>query len=972
MSDWISNAADQWAQAIRPTPGLTVGQTPPDFRWPDVIASGSYTLTLTFPDTHSETQSCPGNYCNWPAQLPAGAYSWSVTYAGGPASDPRSFTVGAGATPFVVPSTATLRATLVGKAHPRTLPDASALSAIASQRAGGIASLLSSVTGLFNQALPAEGSSVQDAQNYSDYALSACMAAVFSNDSAYFDDAARRLVNLAGWNPSGATGYLLNGELNYSMDAHARKITWVLCYGYDWLYSRLNPAQRTALLTCIRARMTDMVGDLVGNRTTSLARFPRQSHQNITLHYAGLIAAVLVGDHADFDGWLTSTLPLALNANSAWADEDSGFANSACQGNWDTGDITRSWNLLRNACGLDMGDKATVGHWGRYFTYFTPPGMAGGSTVFGDGAEVNESYSQALYFTGYTHFKPSPLGRWHAAQLSGAVDQQRFDYLLSPPADFSGPQPFPGSAPAALYLPGVGQAAMHSDLSDLARTSVYFKSSPWPFGSYNHSHADHNSFVVNAGGQRLAIESGYYIDGYGTNHWRNWYHQTKAKNAITVDNGIGQIFYDDGNGVQGYGQITSFVTTPTHDVVTGDATGAYGGVLTLARRTLIYLRPNLIVVHDKLASATSRRWEWNIHALNAMSVSSGSNILISQGGQTLRVTVLAGPAHAFAQTNVFSAPTGVGPAQWHGQFYSTANSSATEFITLLNVGDTNTPASATPSDGGWQVTVGQESIAIAADGSVSVGTPSYTASGSASVSAASSASAGFSSLGSGSAVASASDAADGVLPLHLTASDSALALAAAAHNASAIYLLSAGLVEPSSAADSANSLAGYLCAELAPASAADLSAASVPGNWHEAHVEATSAQDLSHASAPLSLADDDAASAAAQSEQDARAAIAAAAELIESISADDWLLSAVPLADTATAVALALDTLSAVRMAAPLSRPVSLPPGVSISTRLWSEEVALAEAAGNFSDQGDPGYEFSNGRRFKTPQNPYQ
>lgn len=45
--------------------------------------------------------------------------------------------------------------------------------------------------------------------------------------------------------------------------------------------------------------------------------------------------------------------------------------------------------------------------------------------------------------------------------------------------------------------------------------------------------------------------------------------------------------------------------------------------------------------------------------------------------------------------------------------------------------------------------------------------------------------------------------------------------------------------------------------------------------------------------------------------------------------------------------------------------------GVAFSQRLWSEEVAIAASQGGAPLTGpEPGYEFSNGRRFNTPTPP--
>jgi hypothetical protein len=292
---------------------------------------------------------------------------------------------------------------------------------------------------------------------------------------------------------------------------------------------------------------------------------------------------------------------------------------------------------------------------------------------------------------------------------------------MAPPADFDGTKPLPPGTQKSLYLPSIGWVAMHSDLADSRRTSVYFKSSPPPFGAFNHQHADQNAFVVNSGGERLAIESGYY-DGYKSKHWRGWAHTTRAKNAITYDGGQGQVFFeDDDTRRMGYGAITRFASTPDYDIVTGDAAPAYDGALTQAQRSIVYLRPNLIVVHDRLASAKPRRWEWNIHALRQMAVDSERAIRIESGGQSLCVEMLAGPELRFTQTSDWTDPPAKGEPQWHGRF-STAPLPAAEFIAVMNVGCAGPKAVASKSgERAWTVTLGERKVRIDASGEIAVG-----------------------------------------------------------------------------------------------------------------------------------------------------------------------------------------------------------------------------------------------------------
>ena len=379
------------------------------------------------------------------------------------------------------------------------------------------------------------------------------------------------------------------------------------------------------------------------------------------------------------------------------------------------GDSLVPWYVFRWAGGIDIAQKAWMRNWSNFITYMLPPGTPAGN--FGDGAERKLIENWSRFGKAATWFAPTPLGRWYVSQPAlQSDDPSRIEVMLAPPADFTTASLPAGTSNSAVFR-GIGWAALHSDIANPNRTSVYFKSSP--YGSYNHSHADQNSFVINAGGQRLAIDSGYY-DDYKTTHWYNWYKQTRAHNAITFDGGVGQSVYES-TGKFGNGNLTGFVRGSDYQIIYGDATPAYAGALQKAQRALVYLSPNLILVYDTLASSTARQWEWNIHSVNQMTATSATKATITNGGQSLCVSVLGGPTTAFTQTNQFTAnPGGSWAAQWHGKFYSTTKLASTEFVTLLNVGCGAVTASATRSGTAWDVKLGSKTLTLEG-GKVSVG-----------------------------------------------------------------------------------------------------------------------------------------------------------------------------------------------------------------------------------------------------------
>lgn len=58
-----------------------------------------------------------------------------------------------------------------------------------------------------------------------------------------------------------------------------------------------------------------------------------------------------------------------------------------------------------------------------------------------------------------------------------------------------------------------------------------------------------------------------------------------------------------------------------------------------------------------------------------------------------------------------------------------------------------------------------------------------------------------------------------------------------------------------------------------------------------------------------------------------------------------------------------------------MANEAPLPPGISVTERLWSDEVGIANANSDLGGQDptkEPGYEFSNGRKFNSGNGLYE
>ena len=686
---------------LRPGNCARIRQTPSEFTWPEIASPPAQsgpgekpkryaTLTLKFPDGHAESVSTDSNWLAWDSVLPPGEYRWQLTRPDGAKSAERRFTIEKDAAPFVIPGNADALKHAKAQPRPRTWThdDRGAMAAIKAERKAGFGLLLRMVEDKVGVPVQPEPRSGSINANYDDTvgeqkrSLAAALAWAATKNRRYGEDAARRLVAQAKWSVDGPLSFREN-------DMGSRTVAWTLALGYDWMHDYLDAEQKRVIREAIRARTEAMYREKIAGG--ELWRQPYDSHGNLTLTITAAIAALMAGEIPEADEWFRGSVRAAAVWTSPWGGGDGGFANGTIQGQWDTGSNLLAWYVLESAAGVPILQKEWVREHARYLAYFVPPGAPG--NVFGDGQEIRADDTRALVAKALDSFSPTSLGHWYASRLQGE-NPAAIELLVAPrrksaPGSHASafvrvstnPAGGDNAIPNAAFFPSIGWVAMHSDLADPRRTSVYFKSSP--YGSFNHSHADQNAFVIDQAGERLAIATGYY-DGYKTAHWREWYKQTRSANAVTFDGGQGQ-------GVEGMefsGKITAFESDGRIDRATGEAQAAYAGALTRAERTITYDRAtNTVTVHDRLSSATPRTWEWNLHAAKRMEPASERRVSVRNGQARMCVEVQKSPAAEFTQTDAWTAPpSGQGDKQWHGRFSTREKSREAEFLVVMRIG----------------------------------------------------------------------------------------------------------------------------------------------------------------------------------------------------------------------------------------------------------------------------------------------
>lgn len=425
----------------------------------------------------------------------------------------------------------------------------------------------------------------------------------------------------------------------------ARHIVWTLALVLDWMGDSLPGDERASLVRAVTTRMEDF-HRILSSGPAAFEAWPWDSRANEVLGALAETSLLMLGETPRARVWAQRFVPLYLGTTLVWAGEDGGYASGTAYAGWDVGEYSlRHWDALRRMTGIDPAEKPWAQNFGRFLVYFLPPGTPGG--LFGDGAESYMPEVWARYAKAYTARVPHPLYRWYARQWF-QEDASALELLTAPDVAFDQAEPPAGTSDSAAF-PSVGWAAMHSNLKDRGRVSVYFKSSP--YGSINHSHADQNSFVLNAGGRVLLADSGYY-DDYNSPHQLQWARQTQAHNAVTYDGGRGQKL----NSLAARGRLADFVALPGLDWVTGDATTAYGWPVTRALRSVAYVRPDLVLVFDSLEAERPLRWEINLHAEKAFLEGEAGEVLVRNGDGQACVRTYADSPLTFRQWTGFPAP----------------------------------------------------------------------------------------------------------------------------------------------------------------------------------------------------------------------------------------------------------------------------------------------------------------------------
>lgn len=459
---------------------------------------------------------------------------------------------------------------------------------------------------------------------------------VATGDARYLEKAREFLLRACEWSldPSGWPSGPVRGAtaITYNDEAHFR--LWrKLPLAYDQIRDHLSADERARVLAHLRARGRASFAwiEEEGRISTVLRnslRVEPSSHPIRFMPMTGLAALALWDDLPDESRqWWATTYRFYRDQFPTWGGDDGGWSEGAAY--W-RGTIEHA--AFQDAL-LAIGDPSAYAtpFWkqhGYFPVYNVQPYPATGFGDFSNAGKFNLEPVVAEYLThvarvtgdgmllSYARLcddpRPSPAER-------GLKNLDRLyptapEFLIRNFIAADRPLPTPGrlsELPPDRFFRDIGWVSLHSALGR-PKDDIHLTFVSSPYGSFSHSHAQQNAFILNAYGQNLAIASGYR-EFHNSPHHNAWTRQTRSKNALLID-GEGQ----KAQSREATGEIVHFAVLPRATWAAGDATAAYRANPKLryvqrVRRDLVFVDRRYVVLRDTVDLTQPGRISFLLH-----------------------------------------------------------------------------------------------------------------------------------------------------------------------------------------------------------------------------------------------------------------------------------------------------------------------------------------------------------------------
>ncbi len=396
-----------------------------------------------------------------------------------------------------------------------------------------------------------------------------------------FIDKARELALAIArtWDPN-------NGSHMKNCDLQAANLLTGLVWCYDAAWHSMTPEERKVVAGAIEERGRQYWEDANPFRGNEAQNHSWDRVQVIAFAAVGLAAWPEAAEWFDFAAKMFAYRFLPSLGFDGENNEGMAYWS------YGTGLALKFVDLARAVTPLDLYRHPWLARTARFPLYSAP--QEGYQIAFADNGTLN-------------HGQMGPAARAFTGKLARHSGDAVALWYAGMPGDRSLRAEPPVAIPQSVYYPHIGVTLFNTFLPDgRENVAVGFHAGKFFAG---HQHADQNSFVINAYGDKLAIDGGYY-DWWGSPHFNGYSTQTVAHNTILV-NGKGQVSLTEGADAVSSGYFDS----PNFGVIAGDASApeVYGGALSGFVRRLVFVKPDFVITYDRLKADAPSVFRYQLH-----------------------------------------------------------------------------------------------------------------------------------------------------------------------------------------------------------------------------------------------------------------------------------------------------------------------------------------------------------------------
>lgn len=432
------------------------------------------------------------------------------------------------------------------------------------------------------------------------------------NSPQSLDVARRALLTVSQWPTWTPNWFAAHGLHTYYQTGMFSQWT---AFGYDLIASELSPSEKSQIADAFyRNAIAPAVEEYFSNDRMPLAASNHMSHA-----VAGAIADC-IAVYGDVPDWDTRFAPALAKLMVSYEDllsglfpgdgseaEPSGYQDFALEG------LSLGAAALQRIGIRPNGTERMIqSFWWPHYIQYKPgylldTGDFNGSlgalsgyawmAEYGGDPTLRAFYDSAISHSLKSLFKPGNGTPQYAPDMLDLV-------CCTKPA-----QAVP-SAPLSRLFPLRGSAALRSGW-DQDATVISLRVGPW----FNHEHHDEGSFQVASHGEVLIGEAGY-TEYYFDPHYQNYFTQAPGHNTVMLDN---DAFSQNSYQGRYWKSFDHFPTVTEHilgdgiDYLSADLTPAYNGSLKGFTREFLFLKPGLLLVHDRLSGDSPHSYSFMLH-----------------------------------------------------------------------------------------------------------------------------------------------------------------------------------------------------------------------------------------------------------------------------------------------------------------------------------------------------------------------